>query len=258
MKSKYLARAFFIPLIIFSILGFAVSHGWISKSLYLPTMILVIVLLVNMNRKKNRKAHQNCMDIPDGKFADRLKQFEPLTKELETVGFECADKFYFESSPVVVVLLFSHCENGDQFIAYHFGTAVSYNCITQFENGYSLTTAERVASAVSPRAPKEFLCIEPTSSATELYTRHVAERSYLVESKLIPEPVAKVNLRNYFVNAMKKYYEHIASIPFFSIKMILWSIQNRGAVHLKSLEQQFRAGTITPLDAGKDNVINRV
>ncbi len=251
MKFKQMLTTFLIPLILFLLFGFAHSRGWISGVFFIPYAIVVVIIMISLKRKKNVRAHQNCQSIPEGKFVARLEAFSPLTEELRALGFDLADQFYFESSPVVVISAYIHRENGDLCMAYNFGAVISYETTTEFENGFSFTTCGRVDSGISPRAPKKMLCIEPTNSVSELYARHHTERTYLISQHLAPRLVASDQIRTYFATTMKEYYDHTAGIPFFSIRMFFWTFNQRGKVHLNSLEKQIQQGTIKGLTTGK-------
>lgn len=247
MNFKQLCIAFLFPLVLITFFGFLSSKGLVSSALYIPFAIVVIVVMLKLKRTKNRSAHQNCQSIPEGKYSERIAAFEPLTQELADVGFELADQFYFESTPIVVISAYLHRENGDLFMAYNFGSAISFDCSTEFDNGYSLTTGARLDCGISPRAPKKMLCIEPTKSPTALYKRHLTERTFLA-SQMAAKCILKENVRSYFASSMKEYYEHTSKIPFFSIRMIFWTVNQRGMVHLKSIQEQIQNGTIRGLN----------
>ncbi len=248
MKSNYLAPAFLIPFTLFMGAGFAVSQGWVSSTIIIPLILIVLLMLFKMKRHKNYAAHQHCIDIPQGKYDYRINDLQPLTEELRAIAFDLSDTFCIESSPSVVVFAYTHRENGDLFMAYHFGTSVSYDCITEFSDGFSLTTCGTISGGVSPRAPKKFHCVENSSSASQLYARHTRERSFLCSEGLIPEPVTGEKIRDFFVQIMKEYYDHIATIPFLSIKMFFWTLTKRGTRYYKSLAEQIREGTISSIN----------
>lgn len=239
IKSFFIAFAFIIPFWILE------HKGIVPSYFFVPWLLVSVILQTFWTNKRLKKSFQKAEDITDGMFLRELSVLPDYNEELQYLGFTLTDQFYYSGISTSIVNAYSHKNNKDIFLIYIVNGKVTFECSTEFENDFSLSTCSSINCAVVPKPSKSFYCIENTTHLQNIYKRHQFENEFLKNKGYNAIEEKDPDIRKKMQEANESFYERAAQIKFFTIKLLYWTISRRGAVHLPSLAEQHKKGIIS-------------
>jgi hypothetical protein len=176
-------------------------------------------------------------EIPSKGYELRISDLEQNKRVLQNLGFRQFDKFYLRTSTDVVSYAYLHEHFPVIFCDYHFGITKACDLVTNFENGYTLTTSNIPSAGNIPRPTKKMLQIFPDMTPDALLRNHLQSVEFLKFKGLRIELLAPEDFRLEF---MKAYLgERKNTIGLLSpIKLLYWMMSGQKMMYMKPVQKQ--------------------
>lgn len=205
---------------------------------------LMIIALTYSSFCYSFRASLSPAQIPSG-YGDRIKAIENDEPALVALGFSRFDTFYLKVIPDVVVYAYRHSSEPAVLCVYHFGAKKSCDFVSRFVNDYTVTTTQEVDGGMTPRPLRSFLQIMPNADYSALFTMHRQASAFMAGKNLKPFEIKTGDFREYFMKSIREFSNRVRAIPFWPVLLIWWTITKRGRLHVRTIEEQIRAGFVT-------------
>jgi hypothetical protein len=234
-------------LIVSIVIGFifwnALSFFGLSFWLIILCMPLLAYAQIYASSRYNFRDSLKFEPIPPAGYEQRIRELDFNQQIWESLGFRKFDEFYMRISTDVVVYAYYHEQYPVQLCDYHMQSIKSCDLITNFDNQYSLTTANAKEAGTAPRPEKSLLQVFPDAFLPELLQRHLQAGQFLYERGFRVRQPETHSFREWF---MESYMEagKMFKNPLSPIKLIYWMATGHKQKYMKPVQQQFLAKLI--------------
>jgi hypothetical protein len=178
--------------------------------------------------------------IPAGKFNRQLAQLEENQQKLAELGFVKFDQFLFRTSTDIIIYIYQHQTEPIYLCNYHFGQFEFADLITNFEDDFTLTTANAKNAGIVPRSDEKMLQVFDGRPIEELAYYHHQSIQFLESQGFTTEPTEPEAFRHFF---LKSYFETGKKLKGFTApaKLIYWLLSGVNKRYGKTIQQQYLA-----------------
>lgn len=118
-----------------------------------------------------------------------------------------------------------------RFVLMKTATNLAHDLVTEFSERDSLTTGMSRASFLFPRPWGSFLQSFPGKSLPELWRRHTAGETFLIQSGVVATGGASQSIEDTLSKAMPKQLSYVRSIPLWPVRALYWYFIKRFLLH---------------------------
>ncbi len=182
--------------------------------------------------------------IPATGYEKRLAELNSNEILLADLGFERFDEFYLQTSVDCVGYAYTHRELPIILCQYHYEAGVFFDLMTDFDNDFSLTTANLKYSSVAElRSPQKFLQAFPEFPLAELFNKHIQSLRFLEQKGFVAFKKPIYNFRADFIKEIREAGERTKG--FLSpVRLVYLMYFGNKARFTKTIQEQFLADQV--------------
>jgi hypothetical protein len=205
-----------------------------------PVLIYLMIFATNVY---SFRISLDLEEIPARGYAGRVKDLKENERMLARLGFRKFDEFYFRIAADAVVYAYSHESRPIILCDYHLGGVRCCDLVTNFENGFSLTTSNAASAGNIPRPPKKMLQIFDGRAFDELDRQHWQGIEFLKQRNFRCKPWRVEEFRRDFLRAFLSERENTIKL-LSPLKLLYWMATNHKFRYMRPIQQQFLAKTL--------------
>jgi hypothetical protein len=180
--------------------------------------------------------------IPAKGYESRVETLNLDYYRLANLQFHLIDYFYLKTIPDAVIYIYRHQTEPVYFCVYHYGSKISYELISYFDNDVTLTTTASVNAAMSPRPIGELIQVFEDRPLEYLMPEHLKGVNYLKYFGYSPTIFPDDRYRGKFMEEVFKSVKKIKSYALWPARMVYWTVTKRGRIHRQSIIEQLNNG----------------
>jgi len=182
--------------------------------------------------------------VPAKGCESRVASLEKEADDVRTLGFTKTDAFYIKSIPDSITYVLKHESLPVYMHLYNFGSKKAHIFMTFFEGGVELTTGASVSGGMIPRPDKKLTQVFEGLPYDRLFDEHLKGVSF-IKGKGRKEWNAPYDfIKKEFRKRYLEVGEHVRSFSFWPVRLVVWTITQRGKVHRRSIEEQHKMGMV--------------
>lgn len=217
---------------------FGLSFWWI----FLAFLPLGYIQLYATNRYNFRSTVQ-LEPIPESGYEKRIAGLDANQNALAGLGFTKIDEFYLRVSPDTVAYSYRHEQYPITLVDYDMQAAKFCDMVTQFDNGYTLTTTNGQNAGVVPLPENRLGQQFPRAGFADLLHAHLDAGQFLHERGFQPSRLQSEIYRQSFLEHFHEAGNYMKS-PLSPIKLLYRMATNEKKRYARPIRQQHLANTI--------------
>ncbi|MDX2215213.1 MAG: hypothetical protein SFY66_18260 [Oculatellaceae cyanobacterium bins.114] len=184
-------------------------------------------------------------DIPERKFISTLKALEAELVKIQRVGFEEIDRFCIRTKFDVIVFIFKHQHESIALtLVSYVGRTTHATFSTQF-NDEALVSTSSLPISNFPRPSTSYLQTLGNIDYYSLLEAHKDAIEIFVDHGYKPIDMFDEPWRSRFLRLERYFIGYIISIPFWTLKALVWSYTKPGKKYQVTLREQLVRQIIT-------------
>lgn len=240
-QSIYLILCVIIGFAFYQIFSYLGIPYWASVA-SIPVLVYAMIFATNLY---SFRISLDFEKIPAKGYGMRVIDLKQNERRLYGLGFKKFDEFYWRIAAEAVVYVYVNEERTVVICDYHLGSFKFCDLITNFSNGFSLTTSSAANSRNIPRSNKKMLQIFDGAVYSELLRNHLQSVEFLKQKGNQVKIWRTENFRLEFIKAFLR--ERKNTITLLSPFKFLYRIAtNHKAKYMMPIQQQFAEAALSP------------
>lgn len=236
----------------FKLISFLVSFSLAVSVFYfgLPFWALLLLVPVNIYLQAYGAFQYSFRDsieigeIPGTGYEKRLAELNFNENQLNDLGFERFDRFYLPTTSDFVIYAYKHCEMPIVLCHYHLEERSAYDFMTDFENDFSLTTANMKYSAVGELRPANKLLQTFAELPVEmLYNKHLQSIKFLEQQGFVTADIPIYDFRTQFIKSFRESGKKLKGL-LTPVKIMYLMYFGNKTRFSKTIQEQFLANQL--------------
>ena len=183
--------------------------------------------------------------VPLKGYDSRISDLEMASADVFGLGFVKKDSFYLKTIPDSVNYVFMHKSEPVYLYIHHFGgTKKSPVYMTFFDGDIELSTISSASGGMIPRPEKKLVQVFEGNSFEELLREHLRAVDFIKGRHIKPWHMPHETLKSNFKKRYREVGEHVRRFLFWPLRLIWWTVTQRGKLHKRSIEEQVSFGMI--------------
>ncbi len=221
--------------------GIAVFYFGLPFWMFLCLIPVNLYLQIYASQQYSFRNSIQIEEIPETGYEKRIVGLNSNEELLNNIGFSRFDEFYLRTTSDIVIYAYKHCELPIILCHYHLEAGIFYDLMSDFENDFSLTTANLKFSAIGELRPAhQLLQTFPGCPVETLFNKHIQSLRFLEREGFVAQKTPVYNFRPKF---LKEFREAGARMKGFlsPVKVVYLMYFGNKARFTKTVQEQILA-----------------